>query len=177
MSDIHEDFAPLPEEDDDDEVLPQAVNRRDARMRVMQALYAVEIGDRAGGIDVEVLAANVIYPDLKDRQDLLDFARDLLRRAHNNREECDALIQRLAENWDFNRIAPVDKAILRMGITELLYFTDIPTRVTINEAIEIAKIFSTDKSGIFINGMLDAAVAHLKEAGQMKKTGRGLVGD
>ncbi len=64
-----------------------------------------------------------------------------------------------------------------MGITELLYFTDIPTRVTINESIEIAKIFSTDKSGIFINGMLDAAVAQLKEADQLKKSGRGLVGE
>lgn len=146
-------------------------------MRVMQALYATEIGDRAGGIDIEVLAANVVYPGLRSRADLLDFARSLLRRAHNNRQECDDLIQKLAENWDFSRIAPVDKAILRMGISELLYFPDIPTRVTINEAIEIAKIFSTDKSGIFINGMLDAAVAQLKESGKLKKTGRGLMGE
>ncbi len=54
------DLTSLPEEDDD-EILPQAVNRRDARMRVMQALYAVEVGDRAGGVDIEVLAANVVY--------------------------------------------------------------------------------------------------------------------
>lgn len=141
----------------------------------MQALYAVEIGGRAGGIDVDVLAAHVVYPDLKGRDDLLEFAQDLLRRAYNNRQECDALIEKLAENWDFSRIAPVDKAILRMGITELLYFPDIPTRVTINESIEIAKIFSTDKSGIFINGMLDAAVALLKQEGKLKKSGRGLV--
>lgn len=174
MSDIH-DFVPLPDDDDEDEILPPAVNRRDARMRVMQALYAIEIGDRAGGLDVEVLAARVVYPDLKSRADLLEFAQDLLRRAYNNRQECDRLIEKLAENWDFNRIAPVDKAILRMGITELHYFPDIPTRVTINEAIEIAKIFSTDKSGIFINGMLDAAVALLKEEGKLNKSGRGLV--
>ena len=174
---VPENHEALPESDwgDDEEQLPVAVNRRDVRMRVMQALYAGDIGELAGGADMDLLAARLVAPYLEGRSDLLEFAHSLLRRAWNNRTECDAVITKLAENWDFSRITPIDKAVLRMGIAELLYFPDIPTRVTINEAIEIAKMFSTDKSGVFINGMLDAAVDRLKGEERLQKTGRGLL--
>ncbi|MCE2503755.1 MAG: transcription antitermination factor NusB [Chlorobi bacterium] len=169
------DVVPEPEWDDEEDTLPVAVNRRDVRIRVMQTLYAGAIGELAGGTDMNTLFTHILSEYLENRSDLLEFGRDLLRRAWNNRETCDDLIMKLAENWDFNRITPIDKAVLRMGITELLYFPDIPTRVTINEAIEIAKTFSTDKSGVFINGMLDAAVAMLTKDERLKKSGRGLI--
>ncbi|MCB0711099.1 MAG: transcription antitermination factor NusB [Ignavibacteriae bacterium] len=160
---------------EEEDQLTVAVNRRDVRMRVMQALYAGDIGEIAGGADMDLLAARLVSAYLEGRADLQEFALSLLRRAWNNRESCDDVITKLAENWDFNRITPIDKAVLRMGIAELLYFPDIPTRVTINEAIEIAKMFSTDKSGVFINGMLDAAVDMLKKADRLQKSGRGLL--
>ena len=167
----------LPDSDwgEEEEILPAAVNRRDARIRVMQALYAGDIGELAGGANMDLLASRMISAYLEQRPDLLEFAVSLLRRAWNNRDACDDLIMKLAENWDFSRITPIDKAVLRMGIAELLYFPDIPTRVTINEAIEIVKMFSTDKSGVFINGMLDAAVDRLKEENRLDKSGRGLL--
>ena len=173
----HHDSVPEPESDwgDDDQGLPAATNRRDARIRVMQALYAGDVSERAGGVDIDLLATRLVAEHLEVRTDLLEFARTLLRRSWNNREHCDEVIMNLAENWDFNRITPIDKAVLRMGIAELLYFPEIPTRVTINEAIEIAKMFSTDKSGVFINGILDAAVAKLTGEERLKKSGRGLM--
>ncbi len=165
----------IPRDEDEEYDQPPAVNRRDARIRVMQTLYAGEIGDRAGGSDIDQLASTLLTAPLAERSDLLEFARLLLIRAWNARTECDELISRLATNWDVDRIAPIDKAVLRMGIAELLFFPEIPTRVTINEAIDIAKRYSTDKSGVFINGMLDAAVTLLREEGKLNKSGRGLM--
>lgn len=90
-------------------------------------------------------------------------------------EEFDIIIKDKALNWDFNRIAIIDKVLLRIGICELLYFEDIPPKVTINEAIEIAKKYSTEKSGKFVNGILDAFLQDLRNSGRLKKTGRGLM--
>ncbi len=143
----------------------------------MQALYAYEIGRNVGGESIDFLASRLVYPEFRDSTELLEFAQSLLRRIYNNSDECDKIISSLAENWEFHRIAPIDKVLLRMGITELLYFPEIPTKVTINEAIEIAKRYSTDKSGIFINGVLDAALAKLKKEGRLNKSGRGLIGE
>lgn len=165
----------IPQDEDEEYDQPAAVNRRDARIRVMQTLYAGEIGDRAGGSDIDQLANHLVAKDLAARKDLFEFAHLLLIRAWNARTECDELIGRLATNWDVDRIAPIDKAVLRMGLAELLYFPEIPTRVTINEAIDIAKRYSTDKSGVFINGMLDAAVTLLRKEGKLNKSGRGLM--
>ncbi len=161
--------------DDDQYDLPAPVNRRDARIRVMQTLYATAISERVGETNVDELSSNILGVQLSSRPDLLEFAQLLMMRTWNGREECDALIERLATNWDVSRITPIDMAVLRMGLGELLHFPDIPARVTINEAIEIAKRFSTDKSGVFINGMLDAAATLLKKEGRLKKSGRGLI--
>ena len=141
----------------------------------MQTLYAGEMGERNDLGSIDRLVSRLVGLPLAERPDLFEFAHLLLMRTWNNRQRCDEVIGGLVKNWDVDRITPIDKAILRMGIGELLYFEDIPPRVTINEAIDIAKRFSTDKSGVFINGMLDAAVTHLKKNGQMKKSGRGLV--
>jgi len=73
------------------------------------------------------------------------------------------------------RIAFIDKLLLRIGIGELLFAEDVPPKVTINETIEIAKEFSTAKSGKFINGILDAVLIDLKDEGKLRKVGRGLI--
>ena len=162
---------------DDDDLERPAVNRRLVRERVMQALYAYEIGREVGGETVDFLASHLVYPEFRQHSELLEFAQSLMRRTFNCSGECDEIIRSLSENWDFHRIAPIDKVLLRMGITELLHFPEIPTKVTINEVIEIAKRYSTDKSSIFINGLLDAALSKLKKEGKLQKSGRGLVGD
>lgn len=162
---------------DDDDLERPVPNRRLVRERAMQALYAYEIGHSVGGESIDYLASRLVYPEFRSSSELTDFAEKLMMRVYNHCDECDVIIRSLAENWDFQRIAPIDKVLLRIGITEMLYFPEIPTKVTINEAIEIAKRYSTDKSGIFLNGVLDAALAKLKEEGRMHKTGRGLLGD
>jgi N utilization substance protein B len=162
---------------DDEELERPAINRRLVRERVMQALYAYEIGRDVGGETIDFLADELVYPEFKAHPELLEFAQDLMRRTFNCSEDCDEIITSLSENWEFHRIAPIDKVLLRMGMTELLHFPEIPTKVTINEVIEIAKRYSTDKSSIFINGLLDAALSKLKKEGKLQKSGRGLIGD
>ena len=162
------------EEEDQERPVP---NRRLVRERAMQALYAYEIGHNAGGESIDFLASRLVYPEFRDSTELLDFAQKLMLRVFNHSRECDDIIKSLAENWDFQRIAPIDKVLLRIGLTEMLFFPEIPTKVTINEAIEIAKRYSTDKSGIFLNGVLDAALTKLKQEGRLKKSGRGLIGE
>jgi N utilization substance protein B len=154
---------------------PPVPTRRLVRERVMQAMYAYEIGREAGGETIEFLASDLVYPEFRGNSELLEFAESLMRRVYNCSEECDEIIRSLSENWEFHRIAPIDKVLLRMGMTELLYFPEIPTKVTINEVIEIAKRYSTDKSSIFINGLLDAALSKLKKDERLNKSGRGLI--
>lgn len=162
---------------DDEESERPVPNRRLVRERAMQALYAYEIGHNVGGESIDFLASRLVYPEFRGNAELMEFAEKLMLRIYNHASECDEIIKSLAENWDFQRIAPIDKVLLRMGITEMLFFPEIPTKVTINEAIEIAKRYSTDKSGIFLNGVLDAALSKLKEEGRLKKSGRGLIGE
>ncbi len=160
----------------DDELSERPVpNRRLVRERAMQALYAYEIGRNVGGESIDYLASRLVYPEFRDTPELSDFAQKLMLRVFNHADECDEIIKSLAENWDFQRIAPIDKVLLRIGITEMLFFPEIPTKASINEAIEIAKRYSTDKSGMFLNGVLDAALSKLKNEGRLKKSGRGLV--
>jgi len=162
---------------DEDEVERPVPNRRLVRERAMQALYAYEIGRNVGGESIDFLASRFVYPEFRESPELSEFAQKLMLRVYNHSDECDLIIKSLAENWDFQRIAPIDKVLLRIGITEMLFFPEIPTKVTINEAIEIAKRYSTDKSGIFLNGVLDAALNKLRSEGRLKKSGRGLIGE
>ncbi len=79
------------------------------------------------------------------------------------------------KNWDVERIAMVDIILMKMALSELLYFKSIPVKVTLNEYIELSKWYSSPKSKIFVNGVLDKLVLELKEKGQLKKIGRGLL--
>jgi transcription antitermination protein NusB len=87
----------------------------------------------------------------------------------------DEEINSRVNNWEMSRIALIDLILLRMGICELLFFPEIPPKVSINEAIEIAKEFSTAGSGKFINGILDAILSDLRTKGKLNKLGRGLI--
>lgn len=138
----------------------------------MQALYARDI---AGG-DVRHFIDTLIRPRLKDDKDNLRFAESLFLRTVDRVDELDEIIGRHAENWDLARIALIDHIILRMAIAELLTFEDIPPKVSINEAIEVAKKYSTSKSGQFINGILDAVLVDLQDRRMLNKSGRGLIG-
>ena len=113
-------------------------------------------------------------PLLKNREDM-DFASELLKKALLKGEELEAEIEGKTPNWDKERIAEMDAILLKMAIAELLYFPSIPERVTINEYLEIAKEYSTPKSSIFINGVLDKLTRDYKATGRLKKSGRGLL--
>ncbi len=111
---------------------------------------------------------------LKDDQDR-EFAQQLLAKTLLNNEEWEKEIEGKTPNWDKDRIADIDSILLKMSICELLNFSSIPEKVTINEFLEIAKEYSTPKSSIFINGILDKLVKEYKSEGKLNKIGRGLL--
>lgn len=98
-----------------------------------------------------------------------DFARDLLTTAIEKKEYCAELIKPKLKNWDADRIAVLDMILMRMGVCELLYFETIPTKVTINEYIDLAKDYSTPQSGQFVNGILDNIHKEMTESGKISK--------
>jgi N utilization substance protein B len=145
------------------------VRRRIIREKVVQALYAFEIG----GDPVEHVVETILI-GLKNNPAAYEFARKLVVQTITHIPDIDTVIREKVTNWDFKRIAVLDRLILRMGICELLYFKEIPPKVSMNEAIELAKLFSTQRSGQFVNGVLDAVLNDMKAAGGLAKVGRGL---
>lgn len=111
----------------------------------------------------------------KDRDDELGFVKSILRKTAKLDDENTVLIDELTKNWELDRIAKMDIILLKMAITELKVQPSIPKKVTLNEYIEISKFYSTPKSQVFINGILDKAIPLLEERGELKKTGRGLI--
>ena len=146
-------------------------NRREARESVMKALYAREL---AGGNDDHFIDT-IIRPALRGDEQVFHFAQSLFLETGERTQELDEIIGGHAENWDISRIALIDRMLLRMAIAELLVFEDIPPKVSINEAIEVGKKYSTSRSGRFINGILDAALIDLRKLGRIRKKGRGLI--
>lgn len=112
-----------------------------------------------------------LYKDIEDKQ----FAIDLFRKTILNQDVLNNEIELKTKNWDKDRIANVDFVLLQMAICEFLNFSSIPVKVTINEYLEIAKEYSTPKSSIFINGILDKLVKEYENEGKLKKMGRGLM--
>ncbi len=119
-------------------------------------------------------AAVSLLPQLYKNDDDREYALTLLRKVLLNDEKLSKHIDGKTPNWDTERIADLDMIILKMGIAEFLFFPSIPVRVTINEYLEISKEYSTPKSSIFINGILDKLVKEYTEAGTLNKIGRGL---
>lgn len=117
-----------------------------------------------------------LMPLFKNDEDI-EFTKRLFRKLALNYKDYEQLISGFIQNWDVERVAFIDNVIMCLSIAELLEFSDIPTKVTLDEYIEIAKFYSTQKSNIFINGILDKVVEHLKKEGKIVKTGRGLIGE
>jgi transcription antitermination protein NusB len=117
----------------------------------------------------------VVMPLYKDKEDEQEFLRTLLRKTISLDSENLLLIDELTDNWELERIAKMDIILLKMAITELQVFNNIPKKVTLNEYIEISKFYSTPKSHGFINGILDKAVDRLVKDGKISKLGRGLM--
>jgi transcription antitermination factor NusB len=123
---------------------------------VVKALYQMEMG----GLTADEVRAQVGNKCSKSG-DAGDFACRLSDMTLDNLDAVDRVIESVAENWDLSRMAAIDRNILRVAAVEILLFDDIPEKVTMNEAIEIAKKFSTESSGRFVNGLLDK-IARMK---------------
>ncbi len=123
---------------------------------------------KSEGFDLEVPH---VYKDADDK----DFAKDLFRKTLLNEQTFAKEYSDKTPNWDIERIAEVDTIILKMAICELHKFPSIPVKVTINEYLEISKEYSTPKSSIFINGILDNLVKEYEKTNKLKKSGRGLM--
>lgn len=121
-------------------------------------------------------ADNFRVPALfKDLEDDMDFVKTLYRKTLVNNEAYQEVIMDKAKNWEADRIAVVDFILMKMAVCELVNISSVPIKVTLNEYIELSKTYSTPKSKVFINGILDKIVPDLKEKGEIKKTGRGLM--
>lgn len=123
--------------------------RRQARELALQSLYLCDTSH----LDFEAALNTVRAQDCPEN--ILEFARHLANGVLGKKEQIDAILARYAENWELSRMAAVDRNILRLATLELLTDTETPVSVIINEAIEIAKTFSTEESGKFVNGILD----------------------
>ena len=117
---------------------------------------------------------SLFLPSLFKNEDDRTFSVDLLERTVSNNEFLSAEIENNTPNWDKDRIADVDLVLIKMALCEFLKFPSIPVKATINEYLEIAKEYSTPKSSIFINGILDKLVKEYQKNNKFKKEGRGL---
>lgn len=106
-----------------------------------------------------------------------EFAKRLLRKTVLRHKENLELIDKFTVNWELDRIAAMDILIMEMAITEILEFPTIPVKVSMNEYIDIAKFYSTEQSNVFVNGVLDKVIAHLRANSKIQKQGRGLIGE
>lgn len=147
------------------------IQRREVRELVIQALYAEEMSNNEWG----QIVSTIIKPKFTSNKQNYKFAERLFFETLNYQQELDEIIKVHINNWDIERLNIIDKIILRMALCEFLHFEEIPTKVTINEAIEIGKNYSTKKSGNFINGILDAALEQLTKEDKIQKSGRGLI--
>lgn len=117
-----------------------------------------------------------LMPLFKNEEDE-EFVKVLFRKAILSKTDSSELIDHNTTNWEVERIALMDILVMQLAVTEIIEFTEIPVRVSLNEYIEIAKYYCTSKSSTFVNGILDKIVKELRESGRLKKTGRGLVGE
>ena len=127
------------------------MRRKEAREFCMQLTYEMIMRDEA---DQESIVSRV--DELQNESSQLTYIKELITCIISNQDNIDSLIRSYSVDWDFERIARVDLAILKLGFAEIIYMIDIPSHVTINEAVELAKKFGTETSSSFINGVLGA---------------------
>lgn len=146
----------------------QFINWYDIRELVYKS-----INDKIRACTKEDHSFSVFYQPLGNERRL--FAESLLIKTINKKEQNLKVIEPYLKNWDIERVTTIDIIIIRMAIMEFCDFNEIPVKVTINEYIELSKLYSTPKSKEFINGILDKLMRNLKAEGKIKKTGRGLL--
>jgi len=144
------------------------MDRRKEREFALKVLYANEFNDIATDTQIEYLKQTDQETPSKFSLKIIDFYTA-------NKSEYDELIKSKLKGWKFERVAVIDRILLRIALVEFLNFEDIPPKVTMDEMIEIGKMYSTEKSINFINGILDALLKQLKIDNRVKKSGRGLV--
>lgn len=144
-------------------------NRRIVREKCLQVLYAYQLS----GEGLTMLTQTMLI-DIRNGNDR-QFGEELINFTIANQGELSDKIKNKVANWELDRIAVLDKILIKMGMVEILYFPDIPPKVSINEVIDMAKEYSTANSGKFINGILDSFLSDLKKEGKLKKVGRGLI--
>jgi N utilization substance protein B len=135
--------------------------RRAGRIIALQSLYQVEIAQKTKE-EIDEFIDTYSTQHLGQEEQFLDkskdFAKEIVELVMVNMKEIDEIIPKYLKNWKYDRILSLDRNILRIGVAELIYRDDIPYKVTINEAIELAKRFGDEKSGSFVNGVLDNIV-------------------
>ncbi len=131
---------------------------RKAREVTVQVLYELDVL----GIDIRE-AIDRFWANFEAPEEARKFSSLLIEGTWNNREKIDNLISGSSENWTMARMSRVDKSILRMAVYELLFCHDIPPKVTLNEAIDLGKVYGSENSGAFINGILDALYGKLRK--------------
>ena len=119
----------------------------------LQCLYAIRVGDTDPDLTMEFVSEEMDNPRLKGAR---EYCQTLLAITVKKQLWADEAIKGKLENWDFNRVTFIDRLILELALVEMVHMEDVPPKVSISEAIEIAKIFSTDDSPGFVNGVLDA---------------------
>lgn len=125
--------------------------RRSSRELAMQALFYLDQGNYS--VDE---AYNLFCINFEPSEEIQPFFQELVEGALEHKTEIDTLIEKFSNNWKLSRMSGVDRNVMRMAVFELLFCTDIPSKVSINEAIDIGKKYGTAESGGFINGILDA---------------------
>ena len=131
--------------------------RRKAREATMQALYALEINN---GFPKDVLD---LCDDSFNNSENDIYTRELFNCVVEKQSWADDLISQCLENWEYGRVAILDKILLRMGVSEIYYIDDVPPKVSISEMVEIAKVYSTEESSSFVNGILDTIYKNYSE--------------
>ena len=138
---------------------------------VLEAMVAKTLSNFQSENGAENKLAQISPVWVEDR----DFIVNLFQKTITFDEEYQKLISDKTKNWEAERIAIIDILLMKLALTELIHFSAIPVKVSMNEYIEIAKEFSTPKSNLFINGILDKSLAELKTSGKIRKSGRGLI--
>jgi N utilization substance protein B len=135
-----------------------AGKRREGRILAAQFLYMREVGVEGVSLDQ---ALKDLWEQTEAEKPAQEFAEKRIRSVIEKQSEVDAELKKLVTNWDPERMAPVDRAILRLALWEMKFADDVPPISALNEAIEVAKALSTEESGRFVNGVLDRARATL----------------
>ena len=133
-------------------------NRRKSREKAMQALFFMDLNH-----SVSIKALNLYCETFTPSPGIYSFFTELIQGVISHMETIDSAIEQFSNNWKISRMAGVDRSILRIAVYELFYCNDIPTKVSINEAIDIGKKFGTRESGAFINGILDSIRINMDE--------------